>query len=57
MHRIFEVFGDFVMSSLDLLHEEDIWIMSFEKVYEFSFIMSGADAVYVPGDDTHSFYH
>jgi hypothetical protein len=53
MHRIFEVFGDFIMSCLDLLHEEDIWIMSFEKVHEFSFIMSGADAVYVPGDDTH----
>lgn len=53
MHRIFEFFGDLIVSCLDLLHEEDIRIIGLDESSEFSLTRGSTDAVYIPGDDTH----
>lgn len=48
-----EFWGDFIVSCLDLLHEEYIRIVGFEELRELSFICCGTDAIHIPGDDTH----
>jgi hypothetical protein len=44
---------DLVMSCLDLLHQDDIWIIGGDEGREFSLVMSRSDTVDIPGDDTH----
>lgn len=39
---------------LDLLDEEDIRIIFFDQILDFSFFFDSADTVHVPGDDVHN---
>jgi hypothetical protein len=48
-----EVFSEFVGCRFDLLHEENIRIFTVEKICEFSLLMSRADTIDVPRDDSH----
>jgi hypothetical protein len=41
------------MTCLDLLEEDNIWIVLFDQIFELSFVRDGADTVDIPGDDTH----
>lgn len=41
------------MSSLNLLHEENIWILFTDEILEFSLVGRRTDTIHVPGDDTH----
>jgi hypothetical protein len=44
---------DLIMSCLDLLHQDDIWIIGGDESSEFSLVVSRSDTVDIPGDDTH----
>jgi hypothetical protein len=51
---ILEFERDLIMSCLDLLHQDDIWIIGGDEGREFSLVVSRSDTVDIPGDDTHS---
>jgi hypothetical protein len=48
-----EVISELVRGRLDLLHEEDIWILLADDPSEFSLVRCCSDAVHIPRDDTH----
>lgn len=48
-----KILCELIWSGFDLLHEEKIWIMKFDEIHEFSFLMSSSDAIDVPSDDAH----
>ncbi len=48
-----EVYWELIRSSLDLLHENNIWIIHIDQILYLSFFLDGSETIYVPGDDTH----
>lgn len=48
-----EVCWEFIRSSLDLLHEDNIWIIGADQILDFRFFLNGSESVNIPGDDFH----
>ncbi len=52
-YRRIEIWWEFIRSSLDLLHEDNIWIISTDQILYLSFFLHSTETIYIPGDDTH----
>ena len=50
-----KIWRELIWSGLDLLHEENIWIVFLDQILDFSFFFCSSDTVYIPGDDFHNY--